>query len=108
MMNDLEVPFALTGFQIDTDQTLAEQIVAGAMPSIEIGRRGFDGKIDKPQFFIYGNLSPDAGVAVGRPGIILPCVVAELSRLGNCVEGPQHFARTHIEGADLAFAVVVR
>src|SRR5690242_675757 len=107
MVNDLEIPFALTRFQIDTNKAFTVEVVSGPVASIKIRRWRFDGEIDEPEFFIDGDLSPDAGVAIGGPGIILPCVVAEFSRLGNRVEGPQHLTGTDIERAYLAFAVVV-
>src|SRR5262245_56653249 len=39
MMHDLEMPLPLPGFQVYANQALAEKVVAGAVPAVEIGRR---------------------------------------------------------------------
>ena len=41
MVHDLEVPLALAGLQIDADEALGEQVVAGPMAAVEIGGRRF-------------------------------------------------------------------
>src|SRR6185295_11388612 len=92
MMHDLEVPFSLAGFQIDAHETLAEQVVAGTMAAVEIGGRRLDRQVDETGFLVHGDARPDAGVAVGRPRLVLPGVVAELAGAWNRVERPQHLA----------------
>src|SRR5262245_1702969 len=105
MMHDLEMPLALSRFQIDATETFAEQIIAGTMSAVEIGGWRLDGKIDKPEFFIDRDLGPHAGVSVGRPRIVLPGVVAEFTGLGNRIERPKKFAGLHVECANLTFRV---
>src|SRR5262249_7642797 len=51
---------------------------------------------------------PDTGVAVDRPRLVLPRVVAELAGTGNRVEGPEQLAGLDVEGADQPLRVVVR
>ena len=79
-MDELEMPLALAGLQIDADEALGEQVVAGTMAAVVIGRRRFDRQVDQAEIFVDGDLRPDAGVAVGRPRLVLPRVVAELAR----------------------------
>ncbi len=107
VMHDLEVPLALAGLQIDADQAFAEQVVAGTLAAVVVRGRDFDRQIDQAEFFVDGHLGPDAGVAVGGPGAVLPGVVAELARARDGVEGPEQLAGAGVEGANQALGVVV-
>src|SRR5438105_2470023 len=107
MMDELEVPLALSGFQIDAHEAVAKQVVARAMTTIEVRSGIFDRQVYEAQFFVDGNLRPDARVAVHRPRIVLPGFAAEVARSGDGVEPPQHFSRARVEGADKPFGVVV-
>src|SRR5436309_10382229 len=102
-MHDLVVPLALASFHVDAYQTVAVQIVAGAMAAVEIGRRIFHWQVREARFFVSRDLRPDTGIAVDRPRFVLPGVVAELARTRNRVEGPQDLARLHIEAAHQPF-----
>ena len=39
MMHELEMPLAPAGLQIDTDQTVGEQVVTGPMAPVKVRRR---------------------------------------------------------------------
>jgi hypothetical protein len=78
------------------------------MAAILIGAGIFDRKVDESGVFVHRNLRPDAGVAVERPRVLFPRVVAELAGPGNRVELPQLLARADVEGAHETFGVVVR
>ena len=108
MVHQLEVPLALAGLQIDADQGVAEQIVAGPMAAVEVRRRIFDGQVYEARFFVDGDLRPNARVAVDRPRFVFPRVVAELAGLRNRVERPQELAGLHVERAHEPLRVVVR
>src|SRR5262245_32306722 len=108
MMNDLEMPLALPGLQIDADETLTEQVVAMSMAAVKVRRRGLNRQIHEAEFFVDRHLSPDAGVAISRPRIVEPGVIPKLAGLGNRVERPELFARSHIKRPHLALRVVVR
>src|SRR6266446_9372774 len=71
MMDELEVPFAHAGLQIDR------------------------------------HMRPHAGVAVLRPGIVLPGLVAELAGPRNRIPTPQLFAGANVPGTHDALGVVV-
>ena len=107
-MHNLEMPLALAGLQIDANQAFAEQIVARPLSAVVVGRRRFHRKINQPEFFIDGHLSPHAGVAVGGPGTVLPGFVAELARPWNGVERPQQLAGFNIKSPHQALGVVMR
>ena len=107
VVHQLIVPLPLAGLQIDRDDALAEQVVAGPMTAIVVAGRRLDRQIRHPQFFIDGDLSPDAGVAGVRPRIVQPGIVAELARPRNRVEDPQPLARLDVESADVALFVAL-
>src|SRR5882724_1519942 len=105
MMHQLEMPFALAGFQVDADQRFAEEIVAGAMAAVKIAGWGFDRQIDKAELFVDGNLRPDAGVAGVFGGALFPGVVAKFAFLGDGVKNPEALAGTDVEAANVSFIV---
>src|SRR5438552_3462080 len=107
MMHHLEKPLPLPGLQIDAAQAVPKQVVPQPMPAVLIRRRVFHGKIDQAKVLIGGDMRPYAGVAVGGPRIVLPRVVANLSRLWNRVELPKFLAGPYVEGLNETFGVVV-
>ena len=78
------------------------------MAAVEIRRRRFDRQVDEAELFVHGDLRPHADVAVDRPRVLLPRLVAELARTRNRVELPELLAGPHVEGAHQALGVVVR
>ena len=69
VVNQLIVPDALAGMQIHGKEGFAEEAVAGPMAAVEIAGGQFHGQVDHVEFFVDGDLSPDAGVAGIGPGI---------------------------------------
>src|SRR5712691_9022967 len=108
MVDQLEVPLPFACLQIDRDQTLGEQIVAGPMAAVEVGCRRLDGQIHEAELLVDGHLVPDAHVAVSCPGFVFPRLVAELAGPWNRLEVPQPLPRAYVERLDEAFGVVVR
>src|SRR6266705_6499847 len=107
MMHKLVMPLPLAGFQIETDQALARQIVARPVASVVVRRGRLDRQIDQAQIFVHSDLVPDASVAVLGPGSLLPGLVAELARPGDSVELPNLFPCPHIERPNQTFSVVM-
>ena len=93
MVHELEVPLALPGLQVDGDETLGEQVVAGPVPAVEVRRRRLDRQVGEAELFVDADLRPDAGVAVVRPRVLFPGVVAELARARNGVEASRAACR---------------
>ena len=106
MVHELVVPDALAGLQIDGDETLGEEIVAGTMAAEIIAGRFFDGQVGDAEILVDGHLRPDAGVAGVLPRLLQPRVVAELAGLRNGVEDPQPLARAGVVAADVALGVL--
>src|SRR5262245_6281664 len=98
MVHDLEVPLPLPGLQIDTDQTFAKQVVPRSVPAVKVRGRRLHSQVDQPEFFIDGDLGPDARVAIGGPRIVKPGVIAKLAGAGDRMKSPQLFARPRVEG----------
>jgi hypothetical protein len=46
-MNNLVVPLALAGLQVDAHEAVAEQVVAWPMTAVQVRCRIFDGKVHK-------------------------------------------------------------
>ena len=105
VMDQLEVPLALAGLQIDGDKALAEEAIPRAVAAVVVARRQFHRQVDETQIFVHRNLSPDAGVSRVGPGFLLPGVIAVLTSNGNGVEDPEALAGAHVESADVALHV---
>ena len=63
VMDELVVPLALAGLEIQRDQALAEQVIARPMTAVVVAGRQLDGQIDQPELFVDRHLRPHAGVA---------------------------------------------
>src|SRR5262245_9535098 len=107
MVHDLEMPFALAGSQIYAYQTLTKEIVAWPVTTVEVRRRRLDRQVHETQLFVDTDLSPDSGVAVGSPRVVVPGVVAELAGSQDCVEGPEQPACPYIKSSHKTLGVVV-
>ena len=107
MMHQLEMPLPLSCSQIDANEALGKQVVPGAVAAVVIRGGRLHRQVDQAQILIDRDLRPHAGVAVDRPRISLPRVVAELTGQRDGVERPQQLSGAHIERAHKAFRVVV-
>src|SRR5262245_22451460 len=99
------MPLALAGLQIDRDDALSEEVVAGTVAAVFVNRRCFHRQVHEAGFRIDGDLRPHADVAAPLPRSLLPGVVAEFARSRNRIELPELLARADIEGADEALRV---
>ncbi len=108
VVHQLEMPLAAAGPVVDGHQAFGEQVVPRPEPAVEIRTRGFHRQVCQTQLFVDTDLIPHADIAVVRPRLVLPRVVAEFARAGDGVKGPQAAARSHVEAADQALGVVVR
>src|SRR5262249_21088522 len=107
MMDELEVPFAHAGFEIDRNEAFGEQIGAWPMAAVIVRCRRLDRYVDEAQLLIDRNMRPHSGVAVVHPGIVLPGLVAELAWPWNCIPAPQLLAGANVPGTHDALGVVV-
>ena len=106
-MNELVVPLAFAGLEVNGHQRFAEQVVAKAMTAVVIGSGRFHGQIHQTEVRIGRHLGPDAGIAVEIGGVVFPRVITKLAFERDGVEGPDDLARLHVEGADQTLGVVV-
>src|SRR5439155_26059554 len=104
---ELEVPLAHAGLHVDGHEALSIKIVARPMAAVIVRRRRFDWQIDEAKLRIGADMRPDADIAIDRPGIVLPGLVARLSRSGNRIEPPDLLAGPDVERAHQALGVVV-
>ena len=101
------MPLPLSGFQIDADQTLAEQIVARPVAAVKIARRRFDWQVNQPELLVDGDLGPYARVAGVFGGAVQPGIVAELAFLRDGVEDPESLAGAHVKPSHIALVVAL-
>src|ERR1700674_1531984 len=107
MVNELVVPLPLPGFQIETHQALAKEVVTRPVAPVIVRRGRLDWEIDQAKVFVHSDLVPDASVAVVGPGSVQPGVVAELTLSGDGVELPNLFPGPSIKRANQTFGVVM-
>ncbi len=105
VVDELVVPLALAGLQIDGDERLGKQIVARAIGAKIVAGRALNRKICDLQLRVDADLSPGARIAGVGPRVFQPRFVAKLAGLWNRVEDPQPLARAHVESANVAFHV---
>ena len=106
VVHELVVPLPLAGLEIDGDEALAEQAVAGAMAAVVVAGRHLDRQIRQAELFVDRYLPPDAGVAGVDPRVLFPGVVAEFALLRDRVEDPEPLAGPDVEAADVPFHVL--
>ena len=68
VMHQLVMPLANAGLQINGDDALAEQAVAGPVAAVVVAGGQFDGQIHHAELLVDADLPPHAGVAgvIGR------------------------------------------
>ena len=98
-MHGLETPDAAPGLDLEADQALGEEVVAGPMAAVEVGRHGVGRQIDVAQFGVGAHRRPHRDLAGIAPRVALPAVVAVLARLRHRVERPQQLAGAHVVAA---------
>src|SRR5882724_7947178 len=103
MMNQLIMPLAFPGPQVDADEAFAVQVATGTVAAVVVACGRFNGQVDAAQFFVHAHLGPDASVAGMFGGTVEPCIVAEFALEGNGVEDPEALAGADVIGANVAF-----
>ena len=78
------------------------------MAAVEVRRRRLDRQVREAELFVHADLRPHARVAVERPRVLFPRLVAEFAGARNRVEPPELLARAHVVRPHRALRVVVR
>ena len=102
VVDGLEVPQALACLRVERHQAVREQIVALAVPAVEVESRGTERNEHDAVLGVDGHLAPVVHTARRRQVLGRPAVGAEFSRPRNAVEGPLVFAGHHVEGANVS------
>src|SRR5438067_4542777 len=102
VVNQLVVPLALAGLQVNGDDALTEEAAARAIAAVVIAGGQFHGQIDKAELFVNGDLRPYTGIAGVGEGVLPPGVGSILTGLGNRVKDPKALAGAHIKAAHVA------
>ena len=88
MVNQLVVPHALTGLDIQRYEARAEEIVPGSETTPEIGGGAVGRDVDDSQLRVSRERRPGRDVAGPLPGVVLPGIVPKLPGPGEHVELP--------------------
>ena len=98
VMNDLIVPHSLAVRAPHAHERVGEEVVARPMPSVHVARRRGQRKVGEPCPFVDADQRPQVGVAAVRPGVVLPCLAADLAGTRYRIEPPARLAGAHVEG----------
>jgi hypothetical protein len=98
----LIMPQSFAGLGVQGNQGVREEIRALPVSSVAILGSGRYRKIHNASVFIATHRRPDIGAASIAPGIFLPGIIPELSRMRHRVKPPDGFARERIKRANVA------
>src|SRR5690606_31357858 len=105
VVNHLEVPLALTGFDVYSNQAVGEQVAARTVSAVAVTGCRFNRQVNNSQFRVAGHWSPYTGVTGDLSTVTQPGVVAELATFRNGLECPQMFAGADVECTYVTFYV---
>ena len=97
----LEMPLAFARADIQGDDAIAEEILAGPVGAVEVVGGRPSGDEQQAAFGVQAHAGPVVGAAGMLPALFAPGFVAELARMGNGVEDPPPFAGADIEAANV-------
>jgi len=103
-VDHLEVPEALAGAGVESEEAITEKTDAGTVGTVEIIGWGAEGKVGDAALFIDGDFAPGVDAAEEFPGVFGEGFVAEFAGVGDGVELPGEFAGEDIVGAEVAGA----
>ena len=89
VVDQLVVPAALAGLDVQSDQGIRKKIVTGPIAAEAIAGGRFHWQVDQAQFRITRHLRPDAGITSNFCAIAEPGFNPYISALGNGTKGPQ-------------------
>lgn len=101
-MNALEVPEALAGVGVESEEGVGVEVVAEAVEAVEVVDGGAGGDVDDAALFVEGHAGPVVGGAGDLPGVFGPGLVAGFAGKGDGVEDPAELAGVDVVGADVA------
>ena len=101
MVNELIVPHPFSRAHVETEDSVAKQIVTRSAAAILVTGNGSGGQIDISQLMVGGHHAPHVGSAVFPPGAFGPRVGAEFAVTRNGVERPQTFTGAYVDSPDV-------
>src|SRR5262249_28052577 len=110
VVNGLKMPDALSRSCVEGQDTIAKQVCALAIATIEVGCRRCQGHEYHPALDVHAHHGPGIGSRAVLPRLALPGVDAEFTLAWNYVKAPCQLAgarveRPHIAAWTLRFAV---
>src|SRR5262249_60865166 len=92
MTHSLEVPDAFSSLRIQRDQAVCEQIIAGPIGPVKVGRSRTCRHEHNPSLRVECHACPIVRGSARLPRILRPGVVPKLTAMWTRVEGPEQFA----------------
>ena len=108
VVNRLEVPDPLAGLEVEGDDAVREQVVAGPVPAVEVAGRHLHREVHVAQLGVDGHLAPYPGVPGVAPRIVQPGVVPEFVGARNGVEYPLPLAGPDVVAPDVPGRFLLR
>ncbi len=106
MVHELEVPQPLAGLEVDGDEALREQVVAGPVAAVVVAGGDLDREVGDAQLLVDGQVGPHPGVPGVDGRVVQPRVASELAGPGDGVEDPPALAGAGVVAADVALDVL--
>src|SRR6185437_3111905 len=89
VVDGLEIPLQLSGVGVDGDDGIAEEIIAGTIATIVIGRRAAHGHEESIGLWIDSHIpAPDVSARAVFQAIAEPCVMADFAGQRDGMESP--------------------
>ncbi len=96
------MPGAPARLDVEGDDAGAEQVVARPEAAEEVNGRRVGRNVDEPSRRVGRHRRPRRDISGPLPGVVLPCLVAELPRSRNHVELPEVLPAPGVIGQDIA------
>ena len=96
VMHELLVPLALAGRDVDGDERVAVEVVAGMRDADVVAADNRDRDVDDAARFVDREIAPRVGAADRLPGVVLPGLVIGIARLRDQVERPHQRAGARV------------
>ncbi len=102
VLHRLLVPHPFAGLDVERDDARAEEVVAGTEAAVVVDGGAVGRDVDEAAGRVGRHRRPRRHVAGPAPRVVLPRVVAELTRPRNHVELPQELAGLEVVTEDVA------
>ncbi len=102
VVHELVKPFQPPRQGVDGQERVGVEVLATAIRTVEIGRRGTGRRKEDPALLVHGHVRPDVRARSVLPALPFPCLDPRLARARNGVKGPQQSSGACVPPPDVA------